>query len=50
LYGLLVQDSVEHLAPMAEAGVVGFKCFLGRSTGEITPPDDGRLLEALPYT
>jgi dihydroorotase len=47
LYGLLVQDSVEHLAPMAEAGVVGFKCFLGRSTGEITPPDDGRLLEAL---
>jgi allantoinase len=47
LYGLLVQDSVEQLAPMAEAGVVGFKCFLGRSTGNIGPPDDGRLLEAL---
>jgi dihydroorotase len=47
LYGLLVQDSVEQLEPMARAGVVGFKCFLGKSTGDIGPPDDGRLLEAL---
>jgi dihydroorotase len=47
LYGLLVQDSVEHLESMAHAGVVGFKCFLGKSTGDIGPPDDGRLLEAL---
>jgi dihydroorotase len=47
LYGLLVQDSVEQLEPMAEAGVIGFKCFLGQSTGDIGPPDDGRLLEAL---
>jgi dihydroorotase len=47
LYGLLAQDSLEHLRPMAQAGVVGFKCFLGRSTGNIPPPDDGRLLEAL---
>jgi dihydroorotase len=47
LYGLLVQESVEQLEAMAQAGVVGFKCFLGRSTGDILPPDDGRLLEAL---
>jgi dihydroorotase len=47
LYGLLVQDSVEHLEQMVAAGVVGFKCFLGKSTGDIGPPDDGRLLEAL---
>ncbi len=47
LLGLLAQDSVEHLRPMAEAGVVGFKCFLGRSTGDIGPPDDGRLLEGM---
>jgi dihydroorotase (multifunctional complex type) len=32
---------------MAEAGVVGFKCFLGQSTGDIPPPDDGVLLQAL---
>jgi dihydroorotase len=47
LYGLVVDQSVQHLRGMAEAGVVGFKCFLGRSTGEIGPPADGLLLEAL---
>src|SRR5207249_2210091 len=46
-YGLLVQDSVAHLRGMADAGVVGFKCFLGRSTGDITPPDDGMLLDGM---
>lgn len=47
LYGLLTQDSVEQLEPMAEAGVVGFKCFMGQSVGNIPPPDDGRLMDAL---
>src|SRR5438105_6510583 len=47
LYGLLMQDSVSELRAMAAAGVVAFKCFLGRSTGDIGPPDDGRLLEGL---
>jgi dihydroorotase len=32
---------------MAEAGVVGFKCFLGQSVGDIPAPDDGVLLDAL---
>jgi dihydroorotase (multifunctional complex type) len=32
---------------MADAGVVGFKCFLGRSTGDIGPPNDGALLDAM---
>jgi allantoinase len=27
--------------------VVGFKCFLGQSIGDIPPPDDGRLLDGL---
>jgi dihydroorotase len=47
LLGLLVQDSVEQLEPMARAGVVGFKCFLGQTIGNIPAPDDGRLLEAM---
>jgi dihydroorotase len=46
-YGLLAQDNLSQLRPMAEAGAIGFKCFLGRSTGDITPPDDGLLVEAL---
>ena len=47
LFGLLTEDNLEHLEPMARAGVVGFKCFLGQSVGNISPPDDGTLLEAL---
>ena len=47
LYGLLAQDNLDELAPMAAAGVVGYKCYLGQSTGNIPPPDDGVLLEAL---
>ncbi len=47
LYGLLADDNVDELAPMARAGVVGYKCFLGESTGSIPPPDNGTLLEAL---
>ena len=31
LYGLVAQDNLEHLAPMAEAGVVGYKCYLGET-------------------
>ena len=31
---------------MARAGVVGYKCFLGETIGNIPAPDDGMLLEA----
>jgi dihydroorotase len=47
LYGLVAQDNLEHLVPMAEAGVVGYKCYLGDTTGHIPAPDDGVLLEAM---
>jgi dihydroorotase len=47
LYGLLIDDSIHHVHEMANVGVVGFKCFLGRSTGDIGPPNDGALLDAM---
>ncbi len=47
VFGLLGQDNLEHLHPMAEGGVIGFKCFLGQSVGNIPPPSDGVLLAAL---
>lgn len=47
IIGLLVQDSVPALKPMAEAGVVGFKCFLGETIGNIPAPDDGMMLDGL---
>ena len=32
---------------MAEAGVIGYKVFMGETVGNIPAPDDGQLLEAL---
>jgi dihydroorotase len=47
LIGLLVNENVARLREMAAAGVVGFKCFLGMTIGNIPAPDDGILLEGL---
>jgi len=47
IVGLLVQDSVPALRSIAEAGVVGYKCFLGETIGNIPPPDDGMMLDGL---
>ena len=46
LYGVVLQDNVEQLPALAEAGVVAFKLFMGETTGGIPAPDDGRMLEA----
>jgi dihydroorotase len=45
IYGLLGEDNLDQLAPLAEAGVCGFKLFLGNTTGDLPCPDDGAMLE-----
>jgi dihydroorotase (multifunctional complex type) len=47
LVGVIVQDNPEQIVRMAEAGVVGFKVFLGTTVGGIPAPDDGTLLDAM---
>lgn len=47
LLGLVGQDNVDQLVPMADAGVVGYKCFLGETVGSIPAPDAGVLLDAM---
>lgn len=47
LVGVIVQDNLDETKPMAEAGVVGFKVFLGTTVGGIPAPDDGTLLDAM---
>jgi len=47
IIGVVVQENVDQIEPMAEAGVVGFKCFLGETIGNIPAPDDGMLLDGL---
>ena len=46
LYGVLSEDNLADLKPMAEAGVIGFKLFLGNTTGNLPCPSDGAVLEA----
>lgn len=47
LFGLIGRDFAGRLRPMADAGVVGFKCFLGETTGDLPTPEDPDLLSAL---
>lgn len=47
LYGLIAQDNLDQLLPMADAGVIGYKCYLGETTGNIPAPDDGMLVEQM---
>ncbi|MFQ5342042.1 MAG: allantoinase AllB [Anaerolineae bacterium] len=47
LVGVIVQDNLDEIEPMARAGVVGFKVFLGSTVGGIPAPDDGALLDAM---
>jgi allantoinase len=46
LYGVVAQDNTDQLAPMAEAGAMGFKLFMGQTTGDNACPDDGTIFAA----
>lgn len=45
MYGLIDEHNADQLAAMAEAGAIGFKLFLGPTTGDLCAPGWGQLLE-----
>ncbi|MCS7142776.1 MAG: dihydroorotase family protein [Aigarchaeota archaeon] len=47
LYALLTDHSKVHVEEMLSCGAIGLKAFLAPSTGEISSPSDGTLVEAL---
>lgn len=47
LYGLVTEESIAKLDEMACAGAIGFKMFMGPTTGNIPPPNDGAIIDAL---
>ena len=49
LVGVVVQDNIDQIVPMAKAGAIGFKIFLGSTSGGLSQPDDGALVDALGY-
>jgi dihydroorotase len=45
LYGLLDERNLDALEDLTKAGVIGFKLFLGNTTGNLPAPNDGAVLE-----
>ncbi|MFE1359835.1 allantoinase AllB [Streptomyces harbinensis] len=47
LYGMLGQDNAEEMTAMAELGAMGFKLFMGQTTGDNRCPDDAAIFRGL---
>src|SRR5262245_50966634 len=45
LYGLLGEDTIEHVPALIEGGVVAFKLYMGNTFGRIPSPATGAMLE-----
>ena len=45
IYGLLDEDNIDSLEDLIDAGVSGFKCFMGNTFGDLPAPSDGAMLE-----
>jgi dihydroorotase len=45
IYAVLVEGSIPHIEPLAQAGVCGFKIFMGETIGNIPPPSDGEIID-----
>jgi dihydroorotase len=46
LYGLLGEDTIEHVPALVEGGVIGFKLYMGETFGRLPSPSTGAMLEA----
>ena len=46
IYAVIVEGNMDQIVPLAEAGVVGYKIFLGETVGNIPAPQDGEILDA----
>ncbi|WP_326645448.1 allantoinase AllB [Streptosporangium sp. NBC_01755] len=47
LYGMLGQDNAAEMTKMAELGAMGFKLFMGQTTGDNRCPDDASIFKGL---
>lgn len=45
IYAVLIDGSGPKIHPLAEAGVCGYKIFMGDTIGSIEPPADGEIIE-----
>jgi len=46
IYAVIIEGNSREILPLAEAGVVGYKIFLGETVGNIPAPQDGEIIDA----
>jgi dihydroorotase len=46
IYGLLAEDTIEHVPALVSGGVIGFKLFMGNTFARLPSPSTGAMLEA----
>jgi dihydroorotase len=46
IYGLITEGNMDQILPLADEGIVGYKLFMGETTGSIPSPPDGEILDA----
>ena len=46
LYAVLGEDTIDKVPELIEAGIIGFKCYMGNTFGRIPTPSTGAMLEA----
>ena len=46
LYAVLGEESLDHIPELIEAGIIGFKLYMGNTFGRIPSPSTGAMLEA----
>jgi dihydroorotase len=45
IYGLLAAENIQHLEDLIRGGIIGFKCFMGNTFGNLPSPSTGAMLE-----
>ncbi len=47
VYAVIFEENLSEIAGLAEAGILGYKIFMGESVGKLPSPSDGGILEAM---
>ena len=46
IYAVIVEGNTDQILPLADAGVVGYKIFLGETVGNVPAPPNGEIIDA----
>ncbi|ARS90195.1 allantoinase AllB [Natrarchaeobaculum aegyptiacum] len=46
-YVVVTSENVDEIGALDEAGALGYKVFLGSTVGDVPPPSDGEIIEAM---